>query len=130
MPRKLATDQGSHGNAAYPLGARWDAPCIAPLVRAESIHALMLDTVRSLTIPAALHADRLVEVQRWRRTTADEAPKPDALAARLARLRDVYELGEMDKADYLAKCEAARNEFAESYRPAPSDVNLTQAMEL
>lgn len=78
--------------------------CDADFVPAALIEGQVLDVLRALTVPASLR-DAVIGVVQDRLARQAAGPGPDTaqLAAQLERLKELYELGDLDRAAYLQR---------------------------
>jgi hypothetical protein len=95
-------------------GRRASQGCDQPLIRAEVVEAQLVEFVADFKPEPALQEEIL---HRLAGTATSETTatirRRAALEERLRRLRDLYELGDLDRRDYLTRREAIQNELAE-----------------
>lgn len=78
--------------------------CDAPMVLAAHVDPLALAVVRALFIPPTLRDAVLTEVRcRLDHAPTNEGRQRSALEAQLARLKDLYQMGHLVRAEYLEK---------------------------
>jgi site-specific DNA recombinase len=101
--------------------------CDQPLVHAPPVESQLIEFVSDFKPSAKLRA-RILE-----RLASDSAPddgeakeRRRGLEQRLARLRDLYELGDIPRAEYLGKREAIQTELAQLVPPPPADLSLAE----
>lgn len=103
--------------AAGPTGVRYyrcrqraaDGSCEAPYVRADEVEASFAEWLADYRLPE----DWRTEIARTRVRTvkADEGDRQRRLADRLARIRKLYQWGDMEEAEYRAESARLRSEL-------------------
>ena len=113
----------------YCATRRAEHTCDQPLVPAEAIEQQLVAFVADFKPAADLRQEILDRLAATSTTeTAEIAKRRAALEERLRRMRDLYELGDLDRPDYLARREGIHAELAE-LAPDPLP-NLDQARQV
>jgi len=91
------------------------------MIMADKIESLVLDVLRSCSLIATLR-DAVIGVVRERleRPTTGSHADAAALRARLVRIKQLFEWGEMEKAEYLRKREQVQQQLARLQPHAPA----------
>jgi hypothetical protein len=105
--------------------------CDMPLIDSTRIEPLILDILRKLTIPATLRDAVLAFAQQ--RLAEPAGPQEATIVAlkdQLERLKDLYELGDIPKADYLRKREQLQRRLAQATPPPARSLVIERATAL
>jgi DNA invertase Pin-like site-specific DNA recombinase len=104
--------------------------CDMLLIDSTRIEPLVLDVLRRLTIPATLRDAVLAFAQqRLAELAGPQETTIAALTAQLERLKDMYELGDIPKAEYLRKRERLQRQLAQATPPSHSlDIERATAL--
>jgi site-specific DNA recombinase len=105
--------------------------CNAPLIAGPPIDALLLDVLRGLSLPPSYRSAVIQVVKdRLARPSTPEAAAATPLHEQLARIKDLYVLGDIARTEYLRKREQLQHQIALS-TPSPIRVlDVERAMEL
>ncbi len=105
--------------------------CDADFVPATWIEQQVLDVLRALTIPASLR-DAVIGVVQDRLTRQASGPGPDTaqLAAQLERLKELYELGDLDRAAYLQRRGRIQSQIEQATPTPKRTLDVSRAMTL
>ena len=96
--------------------------CDAEFVPADAIEAQVLGVLRTLSLPPTLRDAVIAVVQkRLERPTTPVARTIGKLEAQLARLNDLYELGDLERSEYLRRRTDLQRQLAQ-ITTAPSRV--------
>ncbi len=96
--------------------------CDAEFVPADAIESQVLGVLRTLSLPPTVRDAVIAVVQkRIARPTTPVARSIGKLEAQLARIKDLYELGDLERADYLKRRTDLQRQLAQ-ITPAPSRV--------
>ena len=88
--------------------------CDQPLIHGDVVEAQLVEFVADFRPGARVREEILRRLAATSTgETADIAARRAALEERLRRLRDLYELGDLERAEYLARREAINTELAE-----------------
>jgi site-specific DNA recombinase len=105
--------------------------CDADFVRAIDAERQVLDVLRALTIPPALRDAVIAVVQkRLAQPASGQARDMVKLEAQLERLKELYELGDLEKADYLRKRKRVQDQLARATPPPTRTLDITRALDL
>jgi site-specific DNA recombinase len=102
--------------------------CDEPMLQAKRIEPLMLDVMRLLVIPPDVRAAVLAEVERRleQPITGDNRP---LLERQLERLKDLYTMGDMARAEYEVRRDALRTELVKLQPPQALLLDVQQALQ-
>jgi site-specific DNA recombinase len=105
--------------------------CDADFVRAVDAEHQVLDVLRALTIPPTLRDAVIAVVQkRLTRPATGQAHDVAKLEGQLERLKELYELGDLDKADYLKKRKRVQEQLTRAIPTPTRTLDITRAMDL
>lgn len=113
--RKMTGAMGSRSRYYRCSGRAASGSCDAPAIRADVAEAAFADWIGSLELPRDWRA--AIARTTARAEAANERNRQANLTGRLARLRELYEWGEIDRASYQEKAAAIRADMAELVRP-------------
>ena len=110
-------------------GRRTSHSCDQPTIRAEVVEQQLVEFVGDFKPEPHLKREVLARLaDEANPETADVKRRRGALEERLRRLRDLYEFGDLERPDYLARRNAIQGELAEiAPRPLP---DLEQAKQV
>jgi site-specific DNA recombinase len=104
------------------------AACDASMILATKIEPIVLDVLRNLSLIAPLRDAVIAVVQeRLERPTTGGDIDAAALHAQIARLKEMYEWGDLDKAAYLRKREQLQRQLTRAHEHAPRVLDLERA---
>jgi site-specific DNA recombinase len=105
--------------------------CDAAFVPAAEVEQQVIDVLRALTLPASLR-DAVIAVvqQRIAHPTTAHGRDLAKLTAQLDRLRDLYELGDLDKPTYMARRAQLQQQLAQITPTPQRTFDLERAIEL
>jgi len=99
--------------------------CDAPFVPAAQIEPIILDVLRSLSIISTLRDAVLAEVQRRIARPALATPSIRALTGQLERLKDMYQMGDLARDEYIRRRGVIEQQIAQT-APTPAVVLDTE----
>lgn len=115
----------------YVCRARYGgSSCDQPLVRVEDLEGQVGEWLGAIRLPHGFEDAFAAAVRGGRRVARNVPPSGDrrrALELRLARLKDLYEMGDVDRAEYEAKRAKVQAELAELEAVAQEPVVLASA---
>jgi site-specific DNA recombinase len=106
--------------------------CEAKMIPARLVEPLVFNVLRGLTIPPALR-DAVIEVARKRieQPVVANTVDADALRRRFDRIKEQYELGDIDRAEYLKKREQIQRQLArQDLAPSSAYLEVERAVVL
>jgi site-specific DNA recombinase len=105
--------------------------CDAPMLTARAIEPLVLDVIRNCSLIAPLR-DAVIQVvkDRLARPTTGGDVDASALRAQLTRLKELFEWGDLGKAEYLWKREQIQKQIAQIQTHTPCLLDVERAIEL
>jgi hypothetical protein len=130
--RMHGTTGGRELKARYYCSTRRaDRSCDQPIAHAEQIERQLVQFITGFTPSPAIREEIL------RRLTSDTAPETSetarrrgALEERLRRMRDLYELGDLERAEYIARRDAIHAELNQlGPQPIPDLDHAQQVLE-
>lgn len=105
--------------------------CEAEFVRASDVEQQVLDVLRAVTIPQSLRDAVIGVVQKRLAQPAKEQSHDLAkLEAKLQRLKELYEFGDLEKADYLKKRKSVQDQLAKATPMPMHTLDITKAIDL
>jgi len=102
----------------------------APLIPASPIEELVFDVLRSLTIPTTLRDGVLQVVQDRLKRATPETADTAALTAQLERLKDLYQMGDLDRNDYVRRRERLQRQLSQAMPPPIRTLDVERATQL
>jgi hypothetical protein len=104
--------------------------CDAPLIPAPKIEGLVFEVLRSLSLPRTLR-DAVLQLVQDRITHATpETASTDALKAQLARVQDMYQIGDLDRAEYVRRRERLQRQLDQATPRPPRLLDIERATQL
>jgi site-specific DNA recombinase len=103
--------------------------CDAPLIPASPIERQVLDVLRTLTIPPVLR-DAVIQVvaDRLTRSATPQTIDITDLEAQLSRLKDLYQLGHLERHEYLQKRAKLERKLAQAAPLPTRSIDIEPAM--
>jgi hypothetical protein len=99
------------------------------MVLASQVEPLALDVVRALSIPPMIRQAVLIEVQRrLDHPLTDQKAQRGVLEAQLNRLRDIYQLGHIERSEYIEKRSQLEQQLARIPAPSARLLNVERAV--
>ncbi len=95
----------------YCATRRADNSCDQPIIPAEQVEHQLAHFLTSFAPSAAIREQILQRLSRDTPETRDTAHRRDALEERLGRTRDLYELGDLARPEYVARRDAIHAEL-------------------
>ncbi len=122
--------QGSTGVRAnkpryYCASRRANHSCDQPIIPAEQVEQQLAAFLTDFAPNPAIRKEILTRLSTNTPESSDTAARRAALEQRLARARDLYELGDLDRPEYIARRDAIHAEL-DALAPEPT-ANLDQA---
>jgi hypothetical protein len=115
----------------YCATRRADHSCDQPLVHANIVEAQLVEFVADFKPNPAVHEEILRRLAGTATAdTTDAAQRRAQLEERLRRARDLYELGDLTRPEYMARREAINTELATSAPGPIPDLDLDQAQQV
>jgi hypothetical protein len=97
-----------------------------PLVHAPPVETQLIEFVSDFKPDAELRARILERLASAAYDDTDAKVRRRGFEQRLARLRDLYELGDIPRAEYLGKREAIQAELVQLVPAPPTDLSLAE----
>ena len=108
---------------------RYGDPCGEPIVKAEPLEEQLVDWIRDFR-PDERLLDLLLHAVRDRVAEREEQPaeRRAELVSQLERLRDLYVMGDLTKAQYVMRRQAIEEELQRSGPPADPGIERARAL--